>query len=170
MKAIKIRNLIDRTQAKLAAGTELVSNVHPDSLRHASTKWREALPDTGSDFERTALARAIIVRASERSTIAINRYLVEMVHSDHAMTLISEKTSHFRLAGDAAAHQDITDLQRTEYSDIISQLDIDEETRQGLLLLLGFVCMPDVDPRLTSNMRICYPPGNRRPFYGTAQQ
>ena len=137
MDKIRLRNIIDQAQAKLAYEAELV----PDQdTTGASLKWRERLP-YGSLAKRLKAAKKNLRDAGPASDA-----LFDLLQSMEGMTLVSEQNSRVRLLGDSFAHEPITKFNLSRYSKSISRLGDDcddaEDTRCGLEELLDFIIAP----------------------------
>ena len=134
MDKIRLRNIIDQAQAKLAYEARLVSD---QATLGASLRWREKLPN-GNIPKRLKAANKNVHDAGLASGA-----LLDLLNSVEGMALVSENNSRVRHLGDSIAHERITESSRGPYSNSISRLgdgcgDV-EAMGRGLHDLLDFI-------------------------------
>jgi hypothetical protein len=109
LRRIKLRTLLDRTQAKLAFYIGLTTQPY---TRMASEHWRNAL-DGSTTSQRLASARTILETALSTHPEPIKSSLIKFMDSAEAMEMVVEPKSKLRERGDEAAHYKLTKPQFT---------------------------------------------------------
>ena len=134
MDRIRMRNMLNRAQAKLAEAAGLVTNRNDYS---ASSKWRSRLSTRNTLPGRLQIARDLFsgVTGLQTSTTVF-------LQSEAGMTLVVDMDSQIRNSGDVTAHELILD--RKGYQECISRVQPEEQNlKVGLNVLLDYVCTMD---------------------------
>jgi len=137
MDKIRLRNIIDQAQAKLAHEARLVPDQDTTS---GSVRWREKLPYGGLAKRLKAAKKTL--RDAGRPSEALS----DLLQSTEGLNLVSEQNSRMRQLGDSVAHEPITYSDLDPYLGSISRLEDDcddvEDTRRGLDDLMDFILAP----------------------------
>ena len=121
---IKLRNLLDQAQAKLARATGLVQSLNEDYL--ASRRWREEM---SNHVNKESWARVLLAQTE----VTIGGQLLD---SHSALRLVCERDSVIRRRGDQVAHGSIDPA---NYTDAVGRYPVLSD-RAGLLVLIEYIC------------------------------
>lgn len=116
LRRIKLRNLLDRVQARLAFYTGLTTQPY---TRKASGLWREKLEGSTTPL-RVASARALLhdASAAHSQSKSVRPILLKFMGSAEAMEMAVELKSKLRENGDQVAHYALT---KPQFSAVVKE-------------------------------------------------
>ncbi|KAF8065214.1 hypothetical protein FPV67DRAFT_1696229 [Lyophyllum atratum] len=129
---IKLRNLLDKAQAKLAFETDLIKD---EKTTSASYQWRLWLNQWEDDQKRFDNAKSAL------DALTRNLAICKLLASEPALRLVVEKNSKIRGYGDQAAHGFVSAKAYQVAVDRYSDVD----TKEGLKVLITLVCGGNVN-------------------------
>ncbi|PPQ82939.1 hypothetical protein CVT25_009520 [Psilocybe cyanescens] len=133
-RRIKLRNLLDRVQAKLAYYASFTDGLY---TRYASLEWRTRLRGSNTS-ERIKLAREFLQRPEARGHN--NPALVNFLASKDAMRLAVQQNSILRMQADQVVH---SNLPRKQISEAVQDHVADGGTDEvGLNVFVEFLFAP----------------------------
>ena len=107
LRRIKLRNLLDRVQARLAFYIGLSTQPY---TRKASGLWRQKL-EGSTTTQRIASARALLEGTLPTQSESVKSALRDLMLSAEAMEMAVELRSKLRQSGDEVAHYNLTQPQ-----------------------------------------------------------
>ena len=139
MDRIKLRDLLDATQARLAIILGLATA--QDEPSTASLNLRHWLAEFGDLTERLKMARKALLE-SERLDDAVR----SLLDDDQAMITVVEQESILREIGDPVPAQRRHSVQRSDYTHVLERFHADPvkvpHLKHGLPFLVNVVCPP----------------------------
>jgi hypothetical protein len=131
MDRIRLRNLLDQAQAKLAQAA--VGGSH---------RWRSYGLPQASVPEGLAAARQLIQNAESSMTPMVKNSTTMLSQSMEAMILLIEHPSDIRTSGDVIAHDSIL-KSAAEYEESLARMALKSpDTAKGMRALFTYICDP----------------------------